>query len=206
MTLVYIGCGIDFELISKFSFINKFIYIDSQPKSEFGYIEYDTGYFYRSAYMVLFRNTINKSFVKINLVNTYPDVYFNFSSEQTLYHYYNLPFPLKTRIYQYGITKDDINKLKTLLSTTTHLQITGFNPNTSILKYFTNKITLVTNYNTFYPKNISQIDELYDKNKITTDLLLNKNNICDKINKIIYYNKDNNLINFDNYPQFLLNI
>ena len=39
----------------------------NKAKSEYGYMEYDTGYFYRSAYMILFRNTIDKSFVKINL-------------------------------------------------------------------------------------------------------------------------------------------
>ena len=36
MTLVYIGCGTDFDFLSKLPQIKEFVYIDSQPKSEFG--------------------------------------------------------------------------------------------------------------------------------------------------------------------------
>ena len=62
MTLVYVGCGTDFDLLSKLPQIKEFVYIDSQPKSEFGYIEFDTGYFHRKNYMKNFSENIDKSF------------------------------------------------------------------------------------------------------------------------------------------------
>ena len=51
MSLVYIGCGTDFDLLSKFNQIKEFIYIDCQPKSSYGYLEFDTGIFYSKNYM-----------------------------------------------------------------------------------------------------------------------------------------------------------
>ena len=83
MTLVYIGCGTDFDLLSKLPQIKEFIYIDSLPKSGYGYFEFDTGIFHDKKYMKKFSKNIDKSFIKINVVPTYPDVYFNFSTIKT---------------------------------------------------------------------------------------------------------------------------
>lgn len=158
MTLVYIGCGTDFDLLSELKQIKNFIYIDSQPKSEYGYMEYDTGYFHRKNYMKNFSENIDKSFIKVNLVPSYPDIYLNFLTDQTLYHYYNLPFPWTSRIFQSSITKENIKKLINLLGSTTHLVIKGYNPATKIFKYFNNnQITLITDKNTYYPPLTSKV-------------------------------------------------
>ena len=206
MTLVYVGCGTDFDLLSKLPQIKEFVYIDSQPKSEFGYIEYDTGYFHRKNYMKNFSENIDKSFNKVNIVPTYPDVYFNFSTDQTLYHYYSLPFPWTSRIYQYSITKDDINKLTNLLGNTTHLVIKGYNPSTKIFKYFNkNQITLITDKNTYYPGNINKLDS-EDLDRVTTDLFLNKNNIQKRIKEILYFDDKTFINSYKSYIEFLYNI
>ena len=206
MTLVYVGCGTDFDLLSKLPQIKEFVYIDSQPKSEFGYIEYDTGYFHRKNYMKNFSENIDKSFIKVNLVPSYPDVYFNFSTDQTLYHYYSLPFPWTSRIFQYSITKDDIKKLKNLLGNTTHLVIKGFSPSTKIFKYFNkNQITLITDKNTYYPSNITKLDS-EDLDKVTTDLFLNTNNIQKRIKEILYFDDKTFINSYKSYIEFLYNI
>jgi hypothetical protein len=205
MTLVYIGCGTDFDLLSKLPQIKEFVYIDSQPKSEFGYIEYDTGYFHRKKYMKNFSENIDKSFIKVNIVPSYPDVYFNFSTDQTLYHYYSLPFPWTSRIFQYSITKDDIKKLTNLLNNTTHLVIKGYSPSTKIFKYFNNnQITLITDKNTYYPSNINKLDD-EDINKVTSDLLLNTNNIQKRIKEILYFNNKIFLNTYKTYNEFIYN-
>ena len=206
MTLVYIGCGTDFDLLSKLPQIKEFVYVDSKPKSEFGYIEYDTGYFHRKNYMKNFSENIDKSFIKVNLIPSYPDVYFNFSTDQTLYHYYNLPFPWTSRIFQYSITKDDIKKLKNLLDNTTHLVIKGFSPSTKIFKYFNkNQITLITDKNTYYPSNITKLDS-EDLDKVTTDLFLNTNNIQKRIKEILYFDDKTFINSYKSYIEFLYNI
>ena len=206
MTLVYIGCGTDFDLLSKLPQIKEFVYIDSQPKSEFGYIEYDTGFFHRKNYMKNFSENIDKSFIKINVVPSYPDVYFNFSTDQTLYHYYNLPFPWTSRIFQYSITKDDIKKLKNLLGNTTHLVIKGYSPSTKIFKYFNkNQITLITDKNTYYPSNFNKLDS-EDLDKVTTDLFLNTNNIQKRIKEILYFDDKTFINSYKSYIEFLYNI
>ena len=206
MTLVYIGCGTDFDLLSKLPQIKEFVYIDSKPKSEFGYIEYDTGFFHRKNYMKNFSENIDKSFIKVNLIPSYPDVYFNFSTDQTLYHYYNLPFPWTSRIFQYSVTKDDIKKLKNLLGNTTHLVIKGFSPSTKIFKYFNkNQITLITDKNTYYPGNINKLDS-EDLDRVTTDLFLNKNNIQKRIKEILYFDDKTFINSYKSYIEFLYNI
>jgi len=206
MTLVYIGCGTDFDLLSKLPQIKEFVYIDSQPKSEFGYIEYDTGYFHRKNYMKNFSENIDKSFIKVNLIPSYPNIYFNFSTDQTLYHYYSLPFPWTSRIFQYSITKDDIKKLKNLLGNTTHLVIKGYSPSTKIFKYFNkNQITLITDKNTYYPSNFNKLDS-EDLDKVTTDLFLNTNNIQKRIKEILYYDDKTFINSYKSYIEFLYNI
>jgi len=206
MTLVYIGCGTDFDLLSKLPQIKEFVYIDCQPKSEYGYIEYDTGYFHRKKYMKNFSDNIDKSFKKINLIPSYPDIYFNFLTNQILYHYYSMPFPWTNRIFKYNITKDDINKLTNLLANTTHLVIKGYNPSTKIFKYFNNnQITLITDKNTYYPNNIQKLDA-EDLDKVATDLFLNTNNIQNRIKEILYFDNKNFIKSFTSYIEFLYNI
>ena len=46
------------------------------PNTGFGYIEYDTGYFHRKNYMKNFSENIDKSFIKVNLIPSYPNIYF----------------------------------------------------------------------------------------------------------------------------------
>ena len=232
MTLVYIGCGTDFDLLSELKQIKNFIYIDSQPKSEYGYIEFDTGYFHRKNYMTNFSENIDKSFIKVNLAPSYPDVYLNFVTDQTLYHYYNLPFPWTNKIFQSIITKDDIKKLINLLGSTTHLVIKGYNPDTKIFKYFNNnQITLITDKNTYYPplipnialtSNIAlvpkillaskvllepNIQNIYpeDINKVTSDLYLNTNNFQNRIKEILYFNNKKFLATYKTYNEFIYN-
>jgi hypothetical protein len=211
MTLVYIGCGTDFDLLSELKQIKNFIYIDSQPKSEYGYIEFDTGYFHRKNYMTNFSENIDKSFIKVNLAPSYPDVYLNFVTDQTLYHYYNLPFPWTNKIFQSIITKDDIKKLINLLGSTTHLVIKGYNPDTKIFKYFNNnQITLITDKNTYYPPLASNIlleKNIYpeDVNKVTSDLYLNTNNLQKRIKEILYFDNKILLNKFKTYNEFTNN-
>jgi hypothetical protein len=216
MTLVYIGCGTDFDLLSELKEIKNFIYIDSQPKSEYGYMEYDTGYFHRKNYMINFRENIDKSFIKVNLVPSYPDIYLNFLTDQTLYHYYNLPFPWTSRIFQSSITKEDIKKLINLLGSTTHLVIKGYNPATKIFKYFNNnQITLITDKNTYYPPlapNISLFLKPYikyiypeDINKVTSDLYLNSNDLQKRIKEILYFDNKILLNKYKTYNEFINN-
>ena len=52
---VYIGAGLDLKIIKKLDFIKKFVFIDSQPFSEFGKLQrvynYDYYYYFQNIFL-----------------------------------------------------------------------------------------------------------------------------------------------------------
>lgn len=148
MTLVYIGCGTDFCPVHHLREVKDFIYIDCQPKSEFGWKEYETGYFFREKYMSKFASKVPKDFLKAK--NSYPDIYFNPLTKQKIYHYYNLPFPLTEKVYNF-FPKEVIEGLEFFLRRATHLVACGYHPHVEILDFLPSQFILVTDERTVYP-------------------------------------------------------
>jgi len=176
MTLIYIGCGTDFRPVIYFPNIKRSIYIDSQPRSEHGWSEYDSGLFFRSKYTNEFIQNLPKGFHKINIDKTYPDVYHNFLTDRTIFHYYNLPFPWTNRIYQY-LPKKTINLLKYDISRATHIAICGHDPHVAILNLLPAKFTLITINTSFYPSNKIEVEQnAEDYPSVCDDLILNPDN------------------------------
>lgn len=203
MSLVYIGCGSDFEPVIRLPEVKKFIYIDSQPRSEYGWLEYGTKYYYRANYSCEFRKNLPKGFFKINIDESYPDVYHDCLNDRTIFHYYSLPFPWTGRIFQYHVTKKDIDVLKFEISKATHIAICGHDPHAEILDLLPPKFTLVTNDNTVYPRNEKEIEEGYDGfPTFWSEIIIQKTNQR-RIIEIKYLTK-NELKIFNNFREFLL--
>ena len=205
MSLVYIGCGTDFQPVLKLQKIRKFIYIDSQPQSEFGWMEYDSKYFYRKLYLKNFKELLPTGFIKINIDRSYPDVYYNNMTDRTILHYYSLPFPWTNKIYNY-LSKKDIDLLKFYISTSTHLAYIGHSPDKAILNLIPREFILVTDDNTIYPvdkKEASEISE-DDEPNICSEFI-EKPELQKRIKQIIYLTKDK-VTNINTYEVFLQKI
>lgn len=203
MSLVYVGCGSDFNPVTLLPEVKKFIYIDSQPRSEYGWLEYGTKYFFRKNYMCEFRKNIPQRFFKINIDNTYPDIYHDCLNNRTIYHYYDLPFPWTGKIFKYHVTKKDIDNLKFEIMNATHLAVCGHDPHAAILELLPKKFTLVTNDCTRYPKNDVEIEEGYDGfPTVWSEMILQKANQA-RISDVKYLTKSG-VKTLNNLTEFLL--
>jgi len=204
MSLVYIGCGSDFEPVIRLPEVKKFYYIDSQPRSEYGWLEYGTKLFIRKNYLCEFRKGLPKEFRKTNIDNTYPDIYHDVLNERTIFHYYDLPFPWTSKIFLYHVTKKDMDLLKFEISQATHLAICGHSPHAEIIDLLPPKFTLVTDDNTVYPRNQIQVKEQEDGvPSVTGELILypvNQRRIIE-----IKHLSNENVKTYKNYVEFLLN-
>lgn len=184
MSLVYIGCGSDFEPVNKLPHIKKFIYIDSQPRSEYGWTEYVSKYFFRKNYMCEFVKGLPDGFLKINIDNTYPDVYRDCRNDRLIYHYYSLPFPWTSKIFYYHVTKKDIDMLKVELSQATHLALIGHDPDPVILECLPSRFTLVTCDTTHYSCCFS--NEVDDKEPSTWREIFEKETNRRRVSEVVH--------------------
>ena len=195
MSLVYIGCGLDFAPLEHFTKIKRFIYIDSLPKSSNGYSGFISSKFSRKNYCDDFRRNIPKEFVKVNINHTYPDVFMNHFTGQTLLLYYNLPFPWGQQIYQHSISKKDIDLLIHYIGESTHLMVCGFDPHVDVLTLLPKEFILVV-------KNRDETGKkTLDYPSLCSELVLQP--IYQQRFKEVVLLSDGNVITMPNYAHFL---
>jgi len=204
MSLIYIGCGSDFEPVIRLPEVKKFYYIDSQPRSEYGWLEYGTRMFTRKNYKCEFRKGLPKEFLKINIDDTYPDIYHDVLNDRTIFHYYDLPFPWTSKIYLYHVSKKDMELLKFQISQATHLAICGHDPHAEILEMLPPKFTIVTNDNTVYPRNEKEVEQLNDGHPTVSAEFFLHPVIQRRITEVKYLTKGT-IKTFKNYVEFMLN-
>jgi hypothetical protein len=203
---LYIGCGVDINIMTQLSYnIRQCIYIDSQPLTSYGDMFKNgksiDGISHR--YMVDFTKNANTAgFSKISIDGVYPHVYKNYNTNQEIFHYFNLSFPIKTIQNNYAGNSDEIKKLIYQLNNVTHLIVIGYIPDCSIFKYFTNKVTLIGNHSTIYHENLHDLQE-YENNKITVVLQKNLYNLRQNINKYIYFDKNLDRHDTSDYSNFI---
>lgn len=91
-TLVYIGAGTDCIPLLMLDSIQEFIYVDCQPKSEFGTKEFETGIFYRHGFLPRLDAILQRlSYKSIKKEANYLE-YRNIKG-QNLKYYINTSFP-----------------------------------------------------------------------------------------------------------------
>lgn len=201
---LYIGCGLDIQIMSllKDEFLSC-IYIDSRPMSSYGELKFMTEK-YSQKYMIDFKNEAYKNdFIKISIDGVYPHVYRNYETNQEIYHYFNLSFPIYQKTTHHTANVDQINALKYKLRGVTHLLVIGFSPDYSILNNIINNVTFVGNYSTLYKENLDDLLD-YEKEKITIILQKNMYNIRSRIKNYIYFDKNCIKKNRTSYDDFIL--
>ena len=173
---LYIGCGSDIQIMSllKDEFLSC-IYIDSRPMTAYGDLK-NINEEYSQRYMIDFKNEANKNgFIKISLDGVYPHVYRNYETNQEIFHYFNLTFPIYQKRTHHTANVDEIKALKYKLRSVTHLIVVGFWPHYSILGYIGNTVTFIGNNSTLYKDNLEDLLP-YEYEKII--IILQKNIIC----------------------------
>lgn len=92
-TAVYVGAGLDIVPVLRFKNIKTFIYVDSQPLTEFGSIEPRPQYmrpeFPLKLYKLMTKHGFDKNYTGDPLIN----VYYNPRTGVTLKYFMNVPFP-----------------------------------------------------------------------------------------------------------------
>ena len=214
---LYIGCGTDFEIMTKLPELNACIYIDSRPLTEYGDVynnNNDVSDIPASkTYMTHFhQNARRYGFIKTTVDGTYPHVYRNYETSRDVYHYYSLSFPIYTVKTNYAGNRDELTKLMHQLKRVTHLVVIGYSPHYSVLKHIANRVCLVGDYTTVYR---DKLDALlpYERDKITNILQreheverehkLNPPNFQNKIEKYIYFDKSGSRFVFSSYNDFI---
>jgi hypothetical protein len=169
---VYIGAGIDIVPVLLFDTIDEYIYIDSQPFSEFGTQTYivKTNTSKHVSRDERFFNDFSRGNFMENLINVMKQNYFIMveknddfllfkNNKKTIKYYYSCAFP------EY-ITKEMKDELKDC----NVLILVGHDPHKDILKYIKLPTTIIASNNTVYRPD--SIDENYDR---STFRILNEN-------------------------------
>jgi hypothetical protein len=160
---IYIGAGIDIVPVLLFDTIDEYIYIDSQPFSEFGTQTYivKTNTAKHVSRDERFFNDFSRGNFMENLINVMKQNYFIMveknndfllfkNNKKTIKYYYSCAFP------EY-ITKEMKDELKDC----NVLILVGHDPHKDILKYIKLPTTIITSNNTVYRHD--PIDENYDR-------------------------------------------
>jgi hypothetical protein len=220
---LYIGCGTDFEIMSRLPELNTCIYIDSMPLTRYGdNIVADIPA--SKTYMAEFHQNADRcGFIKTNIDGTYPHVYRNYETSQEIYHYFNLSFPIYTLKTNYAGNRDELIKLIHQLKRVTHLIVIGYSPHYSVFKYFTNsRVCFVGDHSTIYRDDLDNLLP-YEHDKITNILQREQEQeqehdqkqeqekgrpekerrLQNKIETYIYFDKNNVRFTYSSYQQFI---
>lgn len=229
--LLYIGSGVDFEPLGHFRDVKEFVFIDTLPRSRHDGLKYKNSLFYEGFYSPNFIFQLIKQINKFdyelvkkislepeyynkyltqeqkkfwgnNFLEKFPDInpqlliFVNNKSQQILRYY------ISTNILtnMYDILKTDISESDCML-------ISGFHPDKIILEYITRPIKLYCDTKTCY---FLHDDEVDNYNNIIYWLFNNLDKISSYFNKIYAYEKINGNItlcdNLIHMNQFVENI
>ena len=216
-TGLYIGCGTDFEIMTKLPELTACIYIDSRPLTAYGDLNNNNNNNNNNksdipaskTYMTQFyQNARNYGFIKTTVDGTYPHVYRNYETSQDVYHYYSLSFPIYTVKTNYAGNRDELTKLMHQLKRVTHLIVIGYSPHYSVFKHIPNRVCLVGDYTTVYKDDLDALLP-YEHDKITNILQREHEaehdplNLQNKIEKYIYFDKSGTRLVVSSYAEFI---
>jgi len=187
---LYIGCGADFDPTEQLKNARKFIYIDSQPLTSHGdlyqaFTPQDKQEFYNKNYMKEFMDAATETK--------------NYNTNQEVYHYYSLCFPIISFKRNPTANQDEILKLVHQLNQVTHLIVRGYSPNYNIFRYIPRKVVFVAYDDTIYLENLNNLLPS-ERKKVT--VLLQLDECRQHISNYIYLRKDNKII-FTDYDNFI---
>lgn len=203
---LYIGCGTDFKPTADLKHVRTFIFVDSQPLTPHGdlhqsFTPRDKVEFYNKSYMKDFSLAARAAeFQKISLDGMYPHVYKNFNTNQEVFHYFSLCFPVHSLKMHETANSDEISKLFSRLNQVSHLIVRGYVPHYMIFRYILNPVVFVAYDDTVYSEVIGNLLP-YERNKITA--LLQQNHCRTNVAHYVYVKKNGQQKTLLNYDEFI---
>jgi len=181
---VYVGAGLDLKIIKNIPEVKNFVFIDSQPTSEF---ELEENWHKESNYIFNcicprwvpfvndfsrpnFIHNLKKTAIKENMILVSEEVNKKLTfqyNNQTIEYFVNISVP-----HNLSLIKNDIKNYD-------HLIVAGFFPHHSILNYTTKNIIFWGNTNTIYKQNI-------EHNCLCNNIDYNDDNDDDEKKTIVY--------------------
>ena len=171
--ILYIGASLHLDPIKHFNECNEFIFVDSQPRNEYGYDYYYKG-FYKSNFVELLLKEFKKyDFIKIDekvLTNNYEEINIKHlestcltfvNGERKVKYYISTGLPID--INNNKVLQNDIIESDTLL-------VSGHYPDSIILDYIKRPFNIILYSQTWYPETITDLDK-YDNNTIIYNIL-----------------------------------
>lgn len=165
---VYIGAGLDILPVLLNDNIKEFIYIDSQPTSEFGMLGFTDKKFFRKNFLETLNTIMHNNNFKLKTNENNCLKYYNDNTNQTINYHINTPFPENLN-----------NELITKINDCDVLICIGHDPDKKILEYIKKPFTFIGSTHTCYQSN----KENYETPLNSTFLELYENNL-----KVIKYN------------------
>jgi hypothetical protein len=164
--ILYFGACTHLEPISHFNKTKKFVFVDSQPRTEYGF-EYYYRPFYRDTFLPrLFNKTKELNFNLIDttkLTNNYEEInvpyldptllYFsdkagkNLRSERSLNYYISTGIP--NDYYMNKSLRNDIMECDSII-------VSGYMPNSCVLQYIKKPFHFIGYENTYFPKDLEE--------------------------------------------------
>jgi hypothetical protein len=199
---LYIGAGTDILPVLLNPDIKNFIYIDSQPMSEFGMLGFEDKTFYRKNFLEnLSKIMRNNNFKLKENTNNYLR-YYNETTNQTINYHINTVVPEK-------LTQNLINSIKTC----DVLFCIGHDPHKIIMDYIQKPFVFIGSVSTSYSKNRENYEEpdkslfleLYSNSSLVSEYKLIKDKKYyeywkhDKINNKIINNFD--IVKYNNLEE-----
>lgn len=205
---LYTGCGTDFEPVADLqTTVSRFIYVDSLPLTSCGdlyqaFTPQEKMVTYQKTYMKDFASAAESAgFQKISLDGVYPHVYKNSTTNQEVYHYFSLCFPVQSFKQNPAANQAELTRLVFLLDHVTHIVVRKYVPNCNLLRYFLRPIVFVGYDDTIYVETLSALLP-YERNKITA--LLQHGQYLDRFSKYVYMKKETKeQIQVATYPEFV---
>jgi hypothetical protein len=151
----YIGAGLDINPILLMPEVREFIYVDSQPKTEYGSMRPHGNRFYRQSFLPRLEKQLQtNNFTPIHRTKNYLE-YAN-PSNKILKYYINTAFP-----------SDFNQEIAQQISKSQHLIICGYDPDKSILTLMPNLKYIWMNEHTVYDTPDRQYESEEDMNNST---------------------------------------
>jgi len=136
---VYVGAGLDILPVLLNEDIKEFIYIDSQPKSEFGMLGFLEKRFFRKNFLEQLNTVMHNNNFKQKISETNYLKYFNEDTKQNINYYINTPFPDKLN-----------DKIIEHIRDSNVLICIGHDPDKQILEYMKQPFTFIGSTHTCY--------------------------------------------------------
>lgn len=212
--ILYIGSGLHVDVLKHFENTNNFVFIDSQPKNEYG-LEYYYRPFYKEDFVKILQDKLSyqcfKKYDKITFSNNFQEInkkdldssciYFynrygkNLRSEKSLKYFISTNIP--NDIYKNKYLELEISQCNTVI-------VSGHDPHQSFVNFINKPFYFIGYSDTYYPKKIENCLDNLDKDSIISYILQNPDSIISYTHVCFETGKKNTFKSYNDFYKYTI--